>query len=117
MYVPVSLPIVSVWFKEFRPLVPLPDDSLHCSPQRIIGLSPEPVRCSLYFPPLSAILSHFCEFRTVMVYHSSVGIVTGYGLDGPGIEYRWGRDVSHTSRPDLGPTQSTVQWVPCLYRG
>jgi hypothetical protein len=30
---------------------------------------------------------------------SSVGIATGYGLDGP-----WGRDFSHTSRPALGPT-------------
>jgi len=25
---------------------------------------------------------------------SSVGIATGYGLDGPGIESRWGRDFS-----------------------
>jgi hypothetical protein len=48
---------------------------------------------------------------------SSVGIVTGYGLDGPGIEFRWGRDISHTSRPVLGPTQSPVQWVPGLSRG
>jgi hypothetical protein len=23
---------------------------------------------------------------------SLVGIATGYGLDGPGIEFRWGRD-------------------------
>jgi hypothetical protein len=30
---------------------------------------------------------------------SSVGIATGYWLDGPGIESRWGRDFSHTSRP------------------
>jgi hypothetical protein len=42
---------------------------------------------------------------------SSVGIVTGYGLDGPGIESRWGRDFSHRSRPALGPTQPPVQWV------
>jgi hypothetical protein len=32
---------------------------------------------------------------------SSVGIATGYGLDGPGIESRWGGEVFRT-RPD-GP--------------
>jgi hypothetical protein len=26
---------------------------------------------------------------------SSVGIVTGYGLDAPGIEFRWGWDFAH----------------------
>jgi hypothetical protein len=40
---------------------------------------------------------------------SSVGIATGYGLDGLGIESRWERDFSHTSRPALGPTQPPVQ--------
>jgi hypothetical protein len=30
---------------------------------------------------------------------SSVGIETGYGLDGPGMEFRWGRDFPHLSRP------------------
>jgi hypothetical protein len=48
---------------------------------------------------------------------SSVGIATGYGLDGLGIESRWGRDFSHTSRPALGPTQPPVQWVPDFSRG
>jgi hypothetical protein len=43
---------------------------------------------------------------------SSVSIATDYGLDGPGIESRWGRDFPHLSRPALGPTQPTVQWVP-----
>jgi hypothetical protein len=33
---------------------------------------------------------------------SSVGIATHYGLDSPGIESRWGRDFSHTSRPAVG---------------
>jgi hypothetical protein len=46
-----------------------------------------------------------------------VGIGTGYGLDGPGIESRWGRDFPHLSRPALGLTQPPVQWVPGLSRG
>jgi hypothetical protein len=33
---------------------------------------------------------------------------TNYGLDGPGVEYRWRRDFSNTSRPALGPTQHSV---------
>ena len=48
---------------------------------------------------------------------SSVGIATGYGLDDPVIESRWGRDISHLSRPALGSTQPPVQWVPGLSKG
>jgi hypothetical protein len=47
---------------------------------------------------------------------SSVGIATGYGLDGSGIEYRWGRAFPHMSRPALESTQPPVQWVPSLSR-
>ena len=39
---------------------------------------------------------------------NAVGIATGYGLDGPRIESRWGRDFPHLSRPALGPTQPPV---------
>jgi hypothetical protein len=48
---------------------------------------------------------------------SSVGIATRYGLDGPGIESRCGRDFPHQSRPALGPTQPPIQWVPGLFPG
>jgi len=38
----------------------------------------------------------------------SVGIETGYGLDGTGIESLWRRDIPHLSRPAQGPTQPPV---------
>ena len=44
---------------------------------------------------------------------SSVCIATCYGLDGPGIESRWGRDFTHTSGPAVVSTQPHVQWIPC----
>ena len=68
---------------------------------------------------------HSCYFRIRSIYFStqlfglwgsSVGIVTDYGLDGPGIESRWD-EIFRLSRPVLGPNQPPVQWVPGLYRG
>jgi hypothetical protein len=39
-------------------------------------------------------------FTVYVVRYSSFGIANRYGLDGPGIEYRWGSEIFCT-RPDL----------------
>ena len=48
---------------------------------------------------------------------SVVGIATGYRLDSLGIESRWEREFPHLSRPALGATQPSVQWVPGVKSG
>ena len=72
---------------------------------------------------MHTILKHTHSFFLETSFHlyvdsdSSVGIATGYGLDGPGIESRWGKDFPHLSRLDLGSTQPPIQWLPGLSRG
>jgi hypothetical protein len=48
---------------------------------------------------------------------SVVGSVNSYGLDGPEIESRWGRDFTHLSRLALRPTQPPIYWVQGLSWG
>ena len=47
---------------------------------------------------------------------SSVGIVTDYGLNGPGSN-PGGDEICRPSRPVLGSSQPPVQWVPGLSQG
>ena len=61
--------------------------------------------------------SAFIIIITIRGRDSSVYIATRYGLDGPGIKSRWGRDFPYLSRPALGPTQPPLQWVPGLFPG
>jgi len=42
---------------------------------------------------------------------SSVGVATRYGLDGPGIESRLGRDLPHMSRPAVVLTRPPIQGI------
>jgi hypothetical protein len=48
---------------------------------------------------------------------SSVGVVTLYGLEGPGFEPWCGRDFPHPSRPVPRPIQPPIHWVPGLFDG
>ena len=67
----------------------------------------------LYFLWLSKILELIVEeIYAFAGRDSSVVIAARYGMDGPGIECRCGRDFPHPSRRDLGPTESPVQWIP-----
>jgi hypothetical protein len=52
------------------------------------------------------------NYNTELWAGSVVGIASGYELDGPEIESRWGRDFPYLSTPALGPTQP-----PVLYNG
>ena len=93
-------------------------------PLETLPPSPPEIRVGEYFTS-----GLFCLQRKHLAYEyfvtfcfswgreSSVGIATRYGLDGPGIEFRWGRDFQHPSGPALGPTQPPVRWVPGLSWG
>ena len=52
-----------------------------------------------------------------MGWDSSVGIATRYGLDGPGIESRWGARFSAPIQTGSETHQPPIQWVPGLSRG
>ena len=57
------------------------------------------------------------QYSRAMGRDSSVGIATRYGLVGPEIECRWGRDFLHVSWSAVGPTQPHAQQVPGIFPG
>jgi hypothetical protein len=76
-----------------------------------------PLLCNLtYGTPYFRICQPY--YSDIYIYgpSSSVCIGNDYGLDGPGIKSRCGRDFPYLSRPTQGPTQPPVQWVPRLSR-
>jgi hypothetical protein len=50
-------------------------------------------------------------------YNDIEGQDSVVGLDGPGIESRWGRDFPHPSTLALWPILPPIQWVPSVSRG
>jgi hypothetical protein len=64
-------------------------------------------------------MSFYTYITLQMGRDSSVGKATRYGLDGPGIESRWGARFSAPFQTDRGahPASYTVQWVPGFSRG
>ena len=68
--------------------------------------------CCLYFASCSLLCwSKLIKLQSTSEGRdSSVGKATRYGLDGPGIEFRWEPDFPHLSRQVLGP-------ISLLYNG
>jgi hypothetical protein len=48
---------------------------------------------------------------------STVDITTRYGLNGPGIQCRWGRDFPDPFRPVLGPIQPPLKMGTGYFQG
>jgi hypothetical protein len=48
---------------------------------------------------------------------SPISIATRYGMEASVIDSRWGQDFPQPSRLALGPTQSNIHWVKCLFPG
>ena len=57
------------------------------------------------------------HFSNKMDRDSVVCIVTHYGLDGPGFEARWWRDLRHPPRPVRGPPSLPQNWYRVFFLG
>ena len=67
--------------------------------------------------PAYTLIIKFITFALSVGWVSSVGIATGYGVDGPGFESWWGAIFSSPVRIVPGANQLPIQWVPGLSRG
>jgi hypothetical protein len=67
--------------------------------------------------PLPLVWEFWTFFIELVGWDGAVGVATRYRLNGPGIEFLWGWNFPHPSRPTLGSTQPPVQWIPSLFPG
>jgi hypothetical protein len=71
----------------------------------------------VFFFSICSGLFYVSIYPFCMDLDSSVGMATRYGLHGPGIEFRWGRDFPLAARQAMVPTQFHKMGTGFLSRG